>query len=292
MKQRLRLIREILDHPTNRAHRCSALVRYIKWHVARRLLDRTDYAIRLAPSSAQVILSNRENYTTMVYMCGQYDYDEMQFLSHYLRPGDVFGDFGANVGVYSVLAGSVGATVLAVEPIPDTFSRLQNNLRLNNVQGQAVCCGLADTSGTLQFTSSHGGMNHVAQAADSQTIPVEVCTVDELVAKSGLAPCLLKIDVEGFELPLLRGAPDLLTRTAAVIIELNGSGQAYGRTDEEVHAWLLEAGFGCFDYLPESRELRSRSDFQRARNNSLYVSQKRLQETRSRLRAVATSEEA
>jgi FkbM family methyltransferase len=282
MKHRLRRIKEILDHPANRADRISAFLRYIRWNVGRRLLDQADYAITLAPN-AKVILSNRENYATLAYTCGLYDFEEMKFLIDYLRPGDVFGDFGANVGVYSVLAGSLGATVLAAEPVPDTYARLQENLRLNCVKGQAVRCGLSHTRGHLSFTLTLGGMNRVATSRDTETIEVEVLTTDELVAKTGLSPQVVKIDVEGFELPLLRGSSGLLPNTAAIIIELNGSGRIYGHSDDEVHGFLIAAGFSCFDYLPATRELRPRSDFQHQRFNSLYINLRMLDETRSRL---------
>lgn len=284
MKQRIRQIKEILDHPANRAHRLAAFIKYLKWNVGRRLLDQADYAIRITPS-AQLILSNRENYATLAYTCGLYDFEDMQFLAHYLRPGDVFGDFGANVGVYSVLAGSVGATVLAVEPVPDSYARLQGNLLLNSVTGRAIQCGLSDSSGTLRFTATLGGLNHVARPKDAGAIEVDVITGDELVATTGLAPQVVKIDVEGFELPLLRGSSGLLSKTAAVIIELNGSGKAYGHSDGEVHNLLIDAGFGCFDYLPDSYELRARSDYHRERFNSLYINLARLDEVRSRIRS-------
>ncbi len=284
IKQKIRHIKEILDHPLNRANRLAAFVKYLKWNVGRRLLDQADYAIRIAPS-AQLILSNRENYATLAYTCGLYDFEDMQFLTHYLRPGDVFGDFGANVGVYSVLAGSVGATVLAVEPVPDTYARLQRNLLRNSVAGRAIQCGLSDSSGKLRFTVALGGLNHVARPKDAEAIEVDLLTGDELAARTGLTPQVVKIDVEGFELSILRGSSGLLSNTAAVIIELNGSGKAYGHSDGDVHNLLIDAGFGCFDYLPDSCELRARSDYHRERLNSLYISHTRLGEVRSRIRA-------
>jgi len=288
MRQRLALLREILAHPSNRANRLSTLVRYFKWHIGRRLLNRAEFLMRLTPS-AEVILSNHENYATLVYLCGLYDYDEMQFLLHDLRSGDVLGDFGANAGVYSVLAGSTGASVLAVEPVPQTFARLQKNLILNGVKGRAFPCGLAADRGVLRFTASYGGMNHVATTGEGETVEVDVMTGDHLAAESGLTPRILKIDVEGFELPLLRGCAGLLRKVAAVIIELNGSGKRYGHSDDDVHRLLVDAGFCCCDYLPESRELRIRNDYQRQRPNSLYVNRSMLDDVRARLCGVPQS---
>lgn len=284
MRQRLKQIEEILNHPANRAHRLSAFLRYVKWNVGRRLLSEADYTINITPT-AKVILSNRENYATLAYTCGLYDFDEMTFLMDYLQPGDVFGDFGANVGVYSVLAASTGAKVLSVEPVPNTHARLQENLRLNGAQGQAIQCGLADTKGKLKFTQTLGGMNRVAIPRDSDTIDVDVLTADDLVERTGLSPKIIKIDVEGFELPLLRGSTNLLPSVAAIIIELNDSGRAYGNTDDDVDAFLIAAGFQCCDYISSTRTLQPRIDFHRQRFNSLYINHRLIDETRSRLEA-------
>jgi FkbM family methyltransferase len=271
LRYRIQKIREILDHPANRAQRLRGFVRYLKWNLGRRLLTDADYAIQITPT-VRVILSNHENYATLAYTCGLYDFDEMSFLLHYLRPGDCFGDFGANVGVYSVLAGSVGARVLSVEPVPDTFAKLQRNLRLNSVPGQPVRCGLADQAGTLRFTKSLGGMNRVAMVRDGDdSIEVGVKTSDQLTAETGLNPVAIKIDVEGFELPLLRGSTNLLRSVEAIVIELNGSGRPYGYADDAVHALLLDAGFGCFDYNPAQRALTARDGYHRDRFNTLYL---------------------
>ena len=48
--------------------------------------------------------------------CGLHDFEEMSFLMHFLRAGDVFADVGVNVGAYSMLAASVGARAIAFEP--------------------------------------------------------------------------------------------------------------------------------------------------------------------------------
>jgi FkbM family methyltransferase len=286
MLARIKQVKEILDHPLNSPNRFSAFLRYLRWNIGRRLLDEADYAIRITPN-AQVILSNRENYATLAYTCRLYDFEEMQFMLHYLRPGDVFGDFGSNVGVYSVLAGSVGANVLAVEPVPDTYTRLKRNLQLNSVGGQAVRCGLSNVKDVLRFTVDQGGMNRVATSRDSNTVEVDVRTVDEVVASTALSPRLIKIDVEGFELPLLQGAPELLKSVSGIIIELNGSGRIYGRSDEDVHNLLVAAGFKCFDYDVKARTLSASEGFRRDKFNSLYLRLGAVDEVRERLRTFA-----
>lgn len=286
--RRFACVREILDHPCNRGRKLTALLRYVKWNLGRRLLAEADYAIELT-DDRYVILSNHENYATMAYTCRLYDFEDMLFLLHFLRVGDAFGDFGANVGVYSVLAAVRDVRVLSIEPVPATYLRLRRNLQLNNVQGAAVNCGLAASRSKLLFTSDRGGMNRVAQAGDLHTVEVEVVTVDEVVASTRIAPALLKIDVEGYEYPLLLGAGGLLDgAVSALIVELNGSGRRYGYSDDTVHQFLGARGFAPYRYDPFRRALAARDEgINRRGFNTLYVRQSIVSEVRDRLTAAA-----
>lgn len=280
-------IREIIEHPLNRKSKFLALRKYIAWNLGRRLLDKTAYAIELVPN-ADIVLSDRENYATLAYTCGLYDFEEMLFMMHMLQPGDCFGDFGSNVGVYSVLAGSRGASVLAVEPVPDTYRRLCANLRMNAITALPVNYGLSSSRGTLTFTNDRGGMNKVAKLGGQNTCDVDVFTVDELVQQSNLSPVIVKIDVEGYEHPLLTGAVELLSTTLqAMIIELNESGREYGYSDELVHSLIVSHGFSPCRYEPKTRELLPRDGMNRSSFNTIYVKDSAFDTVRERVMRAA-----
>ena len=146
----------------------------------------------------------------------------------------VFYDIGANVGAYSLVAWahSAGRTrVVAFEPGVSTFSQLCRNLVLNGC-GDTVTplnVALSDVSGLRHFqyrrleggAASHVGLNDVAidasprarQIAFSQ--PMWVHTLDEVVDKFRLPPPNhIKIDVDGHELAVLRGARATLGATS------------------------------------------------------------------------------
>jgi FkbM family methyltransferase len=264
-------IREIVRHPLNSKNKVRTLIRYLAWNIGRRLMDEANYSIELIPGSC-IVLSNRENYATLAYNSGLYDFEDMLFMMHMLKPGDCFGDFGANVGVYSVLAGSRGANVLAVEPVPSTYRRLCANLRMNAISSKPVNCGLSDQKGKLKFTTDRGGMNKVSYQDDNDTCEVDVLTVDELVKQTNLAPIIAKIDVEGFEHPLLTGATELLsTELQAIIIEMNESGREFGYSDEMVHEFIVSHGFSPYQYTPKTRKLVKCNEINRRSLNSLYL---------------------
>src|SRR5438309_1064711 len=58
------------------------------------------------------------------------DFAEMQAWRRHLRPGELYIDVGANVGTYAIWAAELGAEVIALEPAPDTFALLQENIAL------------------------------------------------------------------------------------------------------------------------------------------------------------------
>ena len=203
---------------------------------------------------------------------GLHEFAEMAFVLHLLRPGDHFVDVGANMGSYTLLASGVcGAYTYSFEPHPDTFNHLLANIQLNQLQThcQAQQVALGAHSGTAYLRqSARDTLNHIASSASADTLEVPIQTLDEAVSQ----PCqLLKIDVEGFEYAVLQGAqqhlqnPELL----AILIEVNGQGQRYERSDQEVHQILLEAGFQAYRYDAFGRGLEPMEGFEG--QNTLYV---------------------
>ena len=226
---------------------------------------------------AVIILSNRQNYATLSYTCVLWDFEEMLFLMHLLRPGDLFLDIGANVGGYTILASRVsGARTMAFEPVPSTFQELRRNILVNGIERlvEASQLGLGDTQGVLSMTADRGGLNHiVAGSWRGATVDVPVRRLDDVL--NGSSCKLIKLDAEGFEMNILRGADKTLGNPDlhAVIIELNASGERYGHSDESVHQLLARYGFAPYRYDPKNRQLAILPTFNRNALNTLYVRQ-------------------
>lgn len=271
--QRLATMAEIMRHPGNAGRRAGTLLDYLRWNFGHRAMG-VEYILPLV-GGARLILSDRQNYATLVYTCRLWDFPEQAFLLHLLRPGDTFVDVGSNAGGYTVLASAVaGARSVAFEPVPETYGELLRNVRLNDIGPlvQAHCCALGETVGSTQMTSGRGGLNHVvSDRAAPGAITVEGTRLDTVLAG---APCrLMKLDAEGFELQILRGAPQTLASATlqAVIIELNGSGGRYGVSDDDVHQEIAKYGFAPCSYDARTRALTRSDGYNRAGLNTLYV---------------------
>jgi FkbM family methyltransferase len=141
---------------------------------------------------------------------------EYQAFKQALRPGAVALDIGANVGCYSLLFGQwVGPAgkVFAFEPAADSFAGLCRHITLNRLAGVVIPieAAVSDASSTVQLLNEGSeGTNRLIfpgeSAAGRRTLSVSTVTVDEFCERENILPDLIKIDVEGFELGVLRGA--------------------------------------------------------------------------------------
>jgi FkbM family methyltransferase len=267
----LNTLRFIARHPLNRKSPWRGLLSFLLWQLKSSVFNKPHrYTFT---EHTQLLISKGMTGATGNIYCGLLEYEDMAFLLHFLRPEDLFFDIGANVGVYSVLAsGEIGASSVAIEPVPSTSRHLTNNIVLNNLQERVTMLniGLGEQKSVLRFTSEFDTVNHVASPGDQNTIEVQVETVDQLVSRYRV-PALIKIDVEGFETPVLNGASLTLQspNLRAIIIELNGSGKRYGFDENLIHQKLIGFGFKPFRYDPVEKKLFALETF--TKFNTIYL---------------------
>ena len=251
-------IRFLSQHPLLRSRPWVGFGRFLWWQGISRLRPgrhRYDWI-----GASKLWLQRGWGGLTGNYYAGLHEFEDMAFLLHLLRPDDRFVDVGANMGSYTVLArGVCQACTVSYEPVPVTFQRLQDNLQLNNAldeRSRLVNAAVGSAPGTLRMSEGQDAMNHVARADEAAALEVPVVTLDEDLFAT---PLLIKVDVEGFETEVFRGARRHLANPAlrAIIVELNGLGQRYGYDEAVLHAELLAAGFRPFAYDPFARQLRS-----------------------------------
>jgi FkbM family methyltransferase len=202
-----------------------------------------------------------------------FDYEDSMFLLDHLKEDDLFVDVGANVGHFSLLAASKKAKVIAIEPIPDTFRRLNENVVLNNFEKliNLLNIGVADKKGKLFFTSNSDVMNKVSPNKTANTIEVEVTTLDDLLIN--LNPKLIKIDVEGFEKFVLEGATKIISSPTLsyLIIELNNFSENFNSNNDEIHNSIMQFGFLPVKYNVVEKKIVKQLDYNKDSFNTLYI---------------------
>jgi len=153
---------------------------------------------------------------------------EYEWFSNALHGGGTFVDVGANVGGYSVRACKMGARVIAVEPDPDNYRMLKLNLELNQCTNAHVLNIAAGSREEVrQLYQGDNGAPAGYTLEQGEGIRKVKCSVEVKPLDAAITPLLsdewvnlLKIDVEGFEVEVIKGALNLLKRTRCVIVEV------------------------------------------------------------------------
>jgi len=170
--------------------------------------------------------------TRHIYRLGAHEPAITRYLLEHvrLRAGDVAFDVGANLGWYSVLLSRLsepGAQIFAFEPDPESYRLLTRNLAANAAGCVAAFnVALGETAGTAElhrYKSSNNGRHTLLSGNTSGgVVRVAVDTLSAFWERHALGDSpirLLKVDVEGFEYFVLRGAGELLRRCACLLLE-------------------------------------------------------------------------
>jgi FkbM family methyltransferase len=156
--------------------------------------------------------------------------EEYAALKVFVHPGATVLDVGANIGAYTLLfAKCVGTTghVYAFEPAPASRAGLARHVLINGVGDRVTIRheAVSNAAGSRWFLESGtDGANRLAPSADPRTIEVPVVTIDEFCSASRVIPDVIKVDVEGAELDVLRGARRTIARcgaSLALFVELH-----------------------------------------------------------------------
>ncbi|RII27771.1 MAG: hypothetical protein CXR31_05970 [Geobacter sp.] len=226
----------------------SNVLRPIARTVFGKLLPRVAYPVVRGPlNGARIILGALEGegggataYFNML------EPEQTAAIAARLKQGDVFFDIGANVGYYTLLASrQVGreGKVFAFEPVVRNLAYLYRHLLLNGANNVTVIAAACSESLSLALFSSgeNFATGHIDGSAVTQenTFLVPTLSVDAVVKKTGVSPNAMKIDVEGAELSVLKGAKNTIASARPEIFLSTHSASL--RTD--CLAYLEEAGY-------------------------------------------------
>lgn len=206
----------------------------------------------------------------MVYL-GNLTRDEQGFFNRILRPGDCFVDVGANIGLFTVLAARrVGpkGSVHAFEPCTKQFARLEQNVRLNGFRNVNMNkAALSDKAGCARMRISTDGWDawNTLGSASAGGLgqgqeEVTLLSWNEYARQNSLQGKItaMKIDAEGWEMHVLRGAEEMLQRADAPILHIEFNEETCrgaGTSCRSLYRYLEQLGFKLFLYDEWHRRL-------------------------------------
>lgn len=213
----------------------------------------------IAPS-VTMLLDPEDYVSAEIIRTGEWEPESWNAIAKHLSAGSVFVDVGAHIGYYSLKAAPVvgpGGHVIAVEPNPPTIRELEDNIRASGASAiisvQAVAC--SDTEATLDLFAAprrNTGQSSLSKSNASQTgqdvatYHVRARPLDDIIHDTGVSRVdVVKIDVEGAEMLVLKGSVNTLARYhPMVIVELiDAQLRSMGSSEAEVRAFMQAHGY-------------------------------------------------
>ena len=216
------------------------------------------------------------------YFQHDYEKDTFEFINKEIRTGMTILDIGAHIGVLAVpLANKVGlkGKVYAFEPTPTTLKVLRKTVSINNAKNISVePYALADTKGKLVFYTSDNKVDNSNSLVNNHridrketSIEVDVTTVDDFVHSHNISNVdFIKIDVEGAELRLLKGAATTVSRDRPkMVLSMHpASIKNFGDSSEEI--WNFLKGYG-YRIILEGEEMQKEVFINRSELFDVFV---------------------
>ena len=199
----------------------------------------------------QLLLAPLEYIDSFVLLVGYYESEVLEAILPFLRSGAVFWDIGANFGLHSVTAKYLKpeARVICIEPSPLMVARLYTNARLNNLEVEIASVALSDSHGFrhLHLAEGNTGMTTL-KPLDNASYHGKVlcgCSTGDNLVEAGIlpSPTVIKLDVEGSELDVLRGLKNVLRSSQLQAVVVEADPKLLIAADSEVYKILSAAGF-------------------------------------------------
>lgn len=259
------------NHPLTTGKEYAALWRYVYFHLMIQFKRKMIY--KWVNDLKFIARKGEAGIVGNIYY-GLYEFEESIFLLHLLTKNDLFLDVGANVGHYSLLMSGIKHTEsIAIEPVPDTFTKLKEQVHLNHLEKliDTRNIGVSNKKGFMHFSTDRGTMDRIVDNAYINSVSIQVETIDSIIGNR--VPLSLKIDVEGYEKYALEGAVKMFKNPnfKVLILELNNSGKAYKINDEVIYNMVVSHGFKPYTYEPENRNLIELKTYNKKQFNTIFV---------------------
>lgn len=220
----------ILKHPMNRRNKLNAAGRILWWKV-NQLFFHMPAIVTFNNNKMQFICPSASSYGSLVVYCNLPEYPEMVFLEKMLKSNSIFIDVGANIGVYTILAAAKikKGRIYSFEPIPSVFNILYQNIRINNLNDRVTVIEkvVSDKNGHEKFVIQDiSEYSHISSNQTSKSVLMPAVKLDDFCLKEKINFIdVVKIDVEGEELKVLRGLENYLKsgKIRVLIIEFNSN---------------------------------------------------------------------
>lgn len=170
-----------------------------------------------------VKLITRKNTQDSAFLSILYERELTKYLLN--KKPDFFVDVGAHIGRFSTLLAKNGSNVVAIEPGSSNYKQLCKNIlfnNLNNIKTLNIGCSDKEGIGTLTMGEGYTGQNTFLKSNYKNVEEVKLRKLDNIIKRKMSSKDAIKIDVEGFEIKVLKGMKRILkTQNPIIIAEIS-----------------------------------------------------------------------
>jgi len=236
----------ILTRRLSQRFRRYRLVRSAAYRLGMALATKQRVLVGQLASGSPIVLTSGDPAHRQIFFYGTYEEHVTAVFRSRVKPNDTVVDVGANAGYFALLSRDLGADVHAFEPNPAMASLIRRSLELRGGGVKVVeqaCSGREGIFPLYLAESTNmatGSLN--AEASGARSIDVSATTLDAYVRRTGIAPTLVKVDIERHEADFVQGAVDTLASIRPdLVVEM---------TDVEALAALLSMGYRASRITP------------------------------------------
>lgn len=207
---------EILKEPLNAGSKGKFLLDFFRWKLFHKYLGKK-WIVRLENNFRSIVYPFPDHDAGEVNIWTRnVDFYEIRFVRSHLHPGDFVCDVGCNIGNRTLALADIAGGGMLFDAGKKAIERAQENFRLNNLGGKYIFHhkAVGAEPGKIYFTDLGGAstVNKIVTDGDQAAshVEVELTTVDLEISRANQHPVYLKIDTEGYDLEVLKGAVGLI----------------------------------------------------------------------------------
>lgn len=255
----------------------SIYFRYIAPKQKTSLVSSLSYGIRMNLDISEFLQAH-------LFLYGSYELPSVRFIRRVIAPGDVVADVGAQIGYITLAMATfdVGKiTVHAFEPEPLNIQRLRDNIALNpGVDVRIVEKAVSDANGAIRLylSKDHNAGTHSTISGGTNVseefVEIPAVTLDHYVREQGISALrLIKIDVEGGEYEVIKGASETLTTLRPIVLmELSDALQeTRGFSTVEFKKLMKQFGYSAFTIADDGGLIPSSDEQRHAMDNVVFL---------------------
>lgn len=213
-------------------------LRYVFWdilyQIARRINNvkkknlplKKDFMEKRVNDYKMIIDKNGKGIHRDLFLKGTREESSVKIVRELLKPGQTILEAGANIGYYAILESKIvgkNGKVYAVEPVRENFKLLNKNINLNKLKNvKTFNLAFSDTDGKIEINiSEDSNLNTPINIGESSRKEKVNCTTLDEFFKNKKYPDFMRMDIEGYEHIVFRGAEKTLDKLKTIFVELH-----------------------------------------------------------------------